>query len=519
MPASSTSIEMRLTGVDGASALLDAATERLGRLQRKSRSTLDTVLSGARTAGRALLLDAPRAAIHGLRNGLLGVAAAATAIGYATDRAAARLGTLSDQAAQAGTTSDQLQRLANALQEAGAHAASTENLAAALSKMTKATGRTGLEGLRETLAEIASLPDEGKRVAALSETFGRALGPQLAVTVRQGPEALLEGFDRVVAAMPGVEEEVVQAGDSIADGMKSVRTGIANAWDTLLVGTADRIAAHFGMSARELGATIAAYATHYAGVALDNLGPLWDRLVFIGTHLPALGRAALTELGNAVDRFLRDHLAPVLKATHAIGNALRAASEWATGVGEAVGTLIAGGSAREALDAYAEGLGHAAGELTAAPRKIAEAGEAWNKAMSDFEGRDWVGVTNKRAEDLEKNLAKIKGNLDEGMNKFAKGAADAADEAEESGVDAADKVRDAWKQGGAVIAGSYDDLRVRLQRTASAAVAAARTALASSTTSGPSSSSSTTSPTDPLYTLQRDNWARLHQTLSNLALV
>lgn len=518
MPASSTEIQMRLTGVDGASALLDAATERLGRLQRKSRSTLDTVLSGARTAGRALLLDAPRAAIHGLRNGLLGVAAAATAIGYATDRAAARLGTLSDQAAQAGTTADQLQRLATGLQQAGVRAASTENLAAALSKMTKATGRTGLEGLRETLAEIAAIPDEGKRVAALSEKLGRALGPQFAGIVRLGPEAMLEGLDDIVKAMPGVEEEVVKSADGIADGMNSVRTGIANAWDTLLVGTANKIAEHFGVDARQLGLTIAAYAEHYAQVALDNLGPLWDRILYIGTHIPELGRAALAELGNAIDRFVESHLGPVRDAIGKIRKALGAASEWATGVGEAVGTLIAGGSAREALDAYAEGVGHAVGVLTAETPKVAAAGEAWSKAWSKFEGRDWVGISEKRQKELEENLAATKAGA-KAVETFSEASGKAAEETGKKGEDAADKVRDAWKQGGAVVARSYDDLRIRLQRTASAAVAAARTALASSTTSGPSSSSSTSSPTDPLYTLQRDNWARLHQTLSNLALV
>lgn len=518
MPASSTSIEMRLQGVDGASALLDAATERLGRLQRQSRSTLDTVLSGARTAGRALLLDAPRAAIHGLRNGLLGVAAAATAIGYATDRAAARLGALSDQAAQAGTTGDQLQRLATGLQQAGVRAASTEALANAMSRLAKETGRTGLEGLRETLAEIAAIPNEGERVAALSEKLGRALGPQFAGIVRLGPEAMLDGLDKIVKAMPGVEEEVVKSADGIADGMNSVRTGIANAWDTLLVGTANKIAEHFGVDARQLGLTIAAYAEHYAQVALDNLGPLWDRILYIGTHIPTLGRAALTELGNAVDRFAEAHLAPLLKVFHAIGNAYRALSEGVRAIPDAIGTLIGGGSARDAINTFVEDASHAIDELTAAPKKAAAAGEAWTQAWSDFEGRDWVGVSKERQQALEQKLADIKAGA-EAVKKFSEASGKAAEDTGKKGKDAADKVRDAWKQGGAIVARSYDDLRIRLQRTASAAVAAARTALASSTTSGPSSSSSSTSPTDPLYTLQRDNWARLHQTLSNLALV
>lgn len=519
MPASSTSIEMRLTGVDGASALLDAATERLGRLQRKSRSTLDTVLSGARTAGRALLLDAPRAAIHGLRNGLLGVAAAATAIGYATDRAAARLGTLSDQAAQAGTTADQLQRLATGLQQAGVRAASTEALATAMSRLAKTTGRTGLDGLRDTLAEIAAMPDEAARVVALTERLGKSLGPQFAALVRQGPDALRRGLDGVVAAMPGLSDSVVDAGDAIADGMSSIRAGIANAWDTLLVGTADKIAAHFGVSSRELGATLAAYAEYYAGVAIDNLGPLWDRLLYIARNLPELGRAALSELGAAVDRFAAAHLGPVLRATHAIGNAWRAASEAVRAVPDAIATLVGGGSARDALDAYAEDLGHALAELTAAPEAVAEAGAAWDAAWAKFEGRSWTASAERR-DRLDEALAAAR-NLDESMADLASGASAAADEAETSGVHAANAVRDAWKNGGAVIAGTYEDLRIRLGRVADAASPLRGGAPAAARSPRPAASAAATPATglEALLDLQREGWSMLRSSLGAIGVV
>lgn len=499
MPASSTEIQMRLTGVDNASALLDAATAKLAKMQGASTKASHKLRDAALGAGKALLFTGPLAALRTLRRGLLATAGAAAALAYATDRSAARLGELSDAAAQAGASSDELQRLSQALGQAGVRGASIDTISSALARMAKATGRTGLSGLRDTLAEIAALPDEAARIATLSDTFGRQLGPQFAALVRQGPDALREGLEGVVAAMPGISDAVVAAGDSVADGMASIRSSLVSAWDSTLVSIAQSIADHFGEgSFRVLGAKISAYVQYYADIAIANLGPLWDHLKFWALNLPRLFSAGIQDIGDALSGFIVDKLGWIgrrLKDLHdgiamisgALGNA--SAGDWA-GAWETLNTLPA------------ERAGSHIGEV-----------------LGEFAGREFVGATAEAAERLNERLAAAAG-LDDAMDKLATGAAAASEEGEDAaeslgkaGAAAAKKTAEAWRGAGAVMAGSYEALKLAIRRTATAAASALSPASSGSSSSSPAAAEST------LLQVQRDGWAFLRSSLGSLGVV
>lgn len=491
---------MRIQGTDQASALLDAATQKLARLQGASSKASHKLRDAALGAGKALLFTGPLAALRSLRRGLLATSATAAALAYATDRAAARFGTLSDQAAQAGATADEITRLSLALQQAGVRAASVDTLASALARMAKTTGRTGLAGLRETLAEIAALPDEAARVVALSESFGKALGPQFAALVRQGPDALKQGLDDAVAAMPGVSNAVVAMGDSIADGMLTIRTSLRNAWDTTIVSIAQKIAERFGENSfRALGLKIGAYVSYYAKIAIANIGPLWEHLKFWAGNLPRLFVAGIQDIGDALENWIFSKLGWIGRRIKDLGDGVAMISG---ALGAAVESDWAG-----ALDA-----------LTTLPETKA-AGSRIGKILGEYAGPAFVSSTAEAEKELADALAKV-ADGSKAIEEIASGVAapfedgeDAADALGKAGAAAAKKTAEAWRGAGAVMAGSYEALKLTIKRTATAAASVLSPA-SSSYSSTVAGGADTT-----LLQVQRDGWAFLRSSLSSLGVV
>lgn len=500
MPASSTEIQMRLTGVDNASALLDAATAKLAKMQGASTKASHKLRDAALGAGKALLFTGPLAALRTLRRGLLATAGAAAALAYATDRSAARLGELSDAAAQAGASADEIQRISTALGEAGVRGASVDAISNALARMAKTTGRTGLAGLRDTLAEIASLPDEAARVVALSNTLGKALGPQFASIVRKGPEALKQGLDDAVAAMPGVSNAVVAMGDDVADGMKTIRSSLTTAWDTTLVSIAQKIAEHFGESSfRALGLKIGAYVSYYAKIAVVNIGPLWEHLKFWAGNLPRLFVAGIQDIGDALEKWIFGKLGWIGRRLKDLGDGVAMISG---ALGAAVESDWAG-----ALDA-----------LTTLP-ETKDAGSRIGKILGEYAGPAFVSSTAEAEKELADALAKVAPGA-KAVEELADGIADSFSDGEDAaeslgkaGAAAAKKTADAWRGAGAVMAGSYEALKLAIRRTATAAASALSPASSGSSSSSPAAAEST------LLQVQRDGWAFLRSSLGSLGVV
>ena len=375
----------------------------------------------------------------------LGVAAAASAgLGAAIVAASNSLSKLGDRAAQAGMTADELARLSTALKGAGARGADIESIAQGLARMAQTTGRTGLAGLRETLAEISQLGDEGARVRELSRVFGRSFGPGLAATVRQGPDALMEGFDGVLGMMPGLRNEAADMGDRIADGFQIAKDGVLRTVQTLLVEIGDRFFKKLGMTARGFGVLVAEYASVYGELILANLGPLWDRISAAVKNLPRLVTAGLViiraKIGDAV-LDIGQKLGLVLAAIAAI--------QLATGNVVGAGILVA------ADVALAAGLDKLEAGVKEAKEKAAE---AQKEIDAYFAGaRPFVGLTDEqkqRIEDAEKKAKEINSAFDK-FTSGRPGSSLAGDIAAALGP-----VRDAQ----AVLAGSYQAFKIASQR-------------------------------------------------------
>ena len=208
-----------------------------------------------------------------------GIAAGLTAGTVAIRNVARDLSTLSDRAAQIGAKSSEVAKLSRAFGVLGVKGADLETITKGLQKMTQTTGRSGVEGLKQTLAEVASIGDEQGRIQKLSDTFGKAFGPGLAALVRQGPEALLDGFDEVLAAMPAVSDELTEKADAIADGFAIAGDNIKSGWQSAWMEIAANVSEKLGMTEREFGAVFGAQLKYWLQVAVRYVA-LWAGNVF-----------------------------------------------------------------------------------------------------------------------------------------------------------------------------------------------------------------------------------------------
>lgn len=346
-------------------------------------------------------------------------AAGAGALTAAVAAAANSLSTLTDRAAQAGTTADELQRLTTALGVAGAKGANLETISQGLARMTQATGRTGLRGLQETLEEISRIGDEGGRIRELSRVFGRAFGPGLAAFVRNGPDQIRASLDTIVQAMPGVDNALADAGDALADGFSIARDGIMRSLQEMLVAIGNRIVGSTGYTARQLGAVIGAYARYYATTIAENLD-----------DLPAYIGSLLDEIGARLGHKLR---------------------EWTGWIGDLVAFI---GKGFDFLGGVISGEGV---EQSALAAELA-ATETYEDQLARIRAarRGLLRPTAEARESLEKSLAAA-AKLDDALAALGGGA---TPNFSEGLAGALGPVRDA----AAVLSGSYQAFRIASQR-------------------------------------------------------
>lgn len=424
---SSTSVRLTVRGTDQTRAMLAGIRARLGLFA-----------SQVRAAGAA--------AASGLATGLAVSTASAVALTTATVAAARAFGRLSDRAAQAGTTADELDRLAAALSVAGAKNANIETVSDALARMTKTTGAAGVAGFRETLATIAAIGDEGARVQELSRVFGRAFGPSMAAFVRQGPDALRRGLDGVMGDLSSISDRAVSMGDEIADGFDIAKRGVLRAGQTLLVEIAGKVFGGIGKSARAVGVLVSEYATVYGELALANVGPLWDRIKAATKNLKPLIKSTLKLILADVEDFVRD-----------VGEKLGLIMAAIAAFHVATGNLAAGGLMAAKAAALAVGL-HALEK--AADDARASAAEEQEKIREIFaDARPFVGLTDaqkKRLDDAEKKAAEI----NEHMKALTSGSAgDSGDSLADNVAGALAPLRDAR----AILANTYEAFKIGRQ--------------------------------------------------------
>lgn len=137
------------------------------------------------------------------------------------------LGKLSDISAATSTSVSELKNGLTGLQVLGLNT-SMDQLATALAMMRKNTGREGMAGLYETVAEIGKMSDAAERSKAAISTFGRSgLAFMPLIDAAEQGVAAVRG---VVDVMPKIPESAAQAGDEASDAMKMAGDGFKSIW-------------------------------------------------------------------------------------------------------------------------------------------------------------------------------------------------------------------------------------------------------------------------------------------------
>lgn len=431
--ASGTGIKLTLSGVDKTKAML--ATARL-RMVKFGAAVKASVLHNVKQATVALGA----------------MATAAVGIGYALRKAAQDFSVLSDRAAQIGETSDRLQRLSTALGVLGAQKADVQSIAAGLAKMTKETGRVGIEGLKQTLAEVSKLGTEAERVAELSRVFGRSWGPGLAALVRQGPEALQTGLDGVMAAMPGLVETSVQAGDDIADGFAIAGAGIKNGWESMIVSLGRSILGKAKMTGREVGATVGAYMTYYGQVVGENLGIFLHNFKEVFKLFRRDGEIT----GNFVADMLLYCFASIVEP---VADIFRGIWEGIRGTFEGIVALFTDDTWSAAWDRVDQRWGNYSRDW----RDFYDAAHRDLLKLAEDNPFKQYGIPEAARRQLEETLKAV-GSLEESVSLAAQGSvSDLLEEAEESGKDVGKAFSNELKDAAKVEANSYEALKIMRQ--------------------------------------------------------
>lgn len=138
------------------------------------------------------------------------------------------LGHLSDVAMKAGTSVEELTKAAAAMDVLGIQNMSVEALATAFKYMEKTTGRQGMQGFYETIAEIAKIPDASKRAEEAMRVFSRA--GQNFIPLINAAENGTQALETLIATMPGISDSAAEAGDAAADAMTMAMNEIKVQW-------------------------------------------------------------------------------------------------------------------------------------------------------------------------------------------------------------------------------------------------------------------------------------------------
>ena len=214
-----TQIIMALNGVDNFSSVLSRAGGNVAAFARNA-SRCGTVA--------AQQLSLTNSAVHGLAaKGAVMAGIVSRVLSGAVDMAK-EMGSLSDRAQDAGTTTQILQKMTAAMQNFGVRGASIDMVSRALQEMTKRTGKQGAQGFAEILGSIARVNDAQERASLLAEAFGVNAGRSFSTLVANGIDGLDAGLFELMGRFQTASDEAVFAGDAIADKWNEVQFGLKN---------------------------------------------------------------------------------------------------------------------------------------------------------------------------------------------------------------------------------------------------------------------------------------------------
>ena len=209
------------------------------------------------------------------------------------------LGMMSDVAQKTNTSVAELTKTLTALQILGINT-DMNSLARAFQMMEKNTGKSGLSGFYEVVAEIGKIPDAAERGKRAMAVFGRS-GLEFMPIINAAKEgtAAIEG---VIGAMPGVPQKAAEAGDKVNDAMKTVGEEFHSIWLQAIGAVCDLFDKQFAGGVREAALKVSAYLEYWAKATVPIFQSAWRRIQgygeAIGGAVGAWWGASSTQLGT-----------------------------------------------------------------------------------------------------------------------------------------------------------------------------------------------------------------------------
>lgn len=236
-----------------------------------SRSTHQFEIKGVdESAGAFSSIEGRAAATSAQIRSMVGGAIAAAGA-YLSFRAIAggvnELGHLSDVAQKTSTDVGELTRTAAAFSALGVNMG-VDQIGKAFDYMAKSTGRTGMEGFYQTLAELGKIPDVSDRAQAAMKVFGRS-GMEFMPLINAA-DTSVEALKTVANAIPGVPQAAANAGNAMSDAMGFAAKQVKSIWLQGLGAICGWFDNEYKGGVREASLTAGNYMEYYAKMAVTK---------------------------------------------------------------------------------------------------------------------------------------------------------------------------------------------------------------------------------------------------------
>lgn len=236
-----------------------------------SRSTHQFEIKGVdKSAGAFGSIKGRAAATSAQIRSMVGGAIAAAGA-YLSFRAIAggvnELGHLSDVAQKTSTDVGELTRTAAAFSALGVNMG-VDQIGKAFDYMAKSTGRTGMEGFYQTLAELGKIPDVSDRAQEAMKVFGDS-GMEFMPLINAA-DTSVEALETVVNAMPAIPQSAADAGDAMSDAMGFAAKQVKSIWLQGLGAICGWFDNEYAGGVREASLTAGNYMEYYAKMAVTK---------------------------------------------------------------------------------------------------------------------------------------------------------------------------------------------------------------------------------------------------------
>ena len=186
------------------------------------------------------------------------------------------LGHLSNIAQKTSTSVGELTQTAAAMGALGIQNMGVDQLAKSFDYMAKTTGRSGMAGFYQTIAELGKIEDVAQRGQEAMKIFGRS-GMEFMPLINAA-DTSVEALQTVVAAMPKVPQSAANAGDAMSDAMGFAANQVKSIWLQGLGAICGWFDNEYAGGVREASLTAGNYMGYYAKTAAAKC-IMWYRKV------------------------------------------------------------------------------------------------------------------------------------------------------------------------------------------------------------------------------------------------